>query len=135
MERKKLEEFIAEYAEFVYHTDPGADCRRDPCSENPSAMLMITKIKPRVTTCGDCGKVCDKSIERCITWDFKKLVWNQRCLSCKRSLNHTTGKFEYAAKKSNIRPTDPATGKFLKEHLGDQATTHSEQQPNDVNQD
>lgn len=134
MEQKKLEEFIAEYAEFVYHTDPGADSRRDPCSDNPSAMLMITKIKPRVTTCGDCAKVCDKAIERCISWDFKKLVWNQRCLSCKRSLNHATGKFEYAAKKSNIRPMDPVTGKFLKEQLGDQAAADAEQDSNNINQ-
>jgi hypothetical protein len=134
MEQKKLEEFIGEYAEFVYHTDPGADSRRDPCSDNPSAMLMITKIKPRVTTCGDCAKVCDKPIDRWALWDFKKSVWNVRCLACKRSLNHTTGKFEYAAKKSNIRPIDPVTKKFLKEHFGDQATADAEQQTNDVNQ-
>lgn len=114
MEQKKLEEFISEYAEFIYHTDPGADSRRNPCSDNPSAAIVITRMKPRPTVCSDCDKTCDHPRERWLIWDFKKLLWNQRCLGCKRSLNHDTGVFEYAAKKNNIRPTDPVTGKFLK---------------------
>jgi len=134
MDPIKFKQLVGQHAEYVYHTDPGGDYRKDPCSDNPSAMIVITKMKAKPTVCADCGKVCDDCVQRCITWDFKKSLWNQRCLSCKRSLNHTTGKFEYAAKKSNIRPTDPATGKFLKEHLADEATAHSEQDSNDVNQ-
>ena len=97
-------------------------------------MIVITQMKPKPSVCADCGKVCDDCVKRCITWDFAKSRWNQRCLSCKRSLNHATGLFEYAAKKSNTRPQDPETGKFLKQQLADEATTNSEQETNDVNQ-
>jgi hypothetical protein len=134
MDPIKFRELVGQHAEYVYHTDPGGDNRKDPCSDNPMAMMVITRMKPIPTVCADCDKVCDDCVQRCITWDFVKNRWNQRCLSCKRSFNHTTGKFEYAAKKSNIRPQDPVTGKFLKEHLADEATADGEQQPNDVNQ-
>ena len=134
MDPIKFKELVGQHAEYVYHTDPGGDYRKDPCSDNPAAMMVITRMKPKPTTCEDCDKSSEDHIQRCITWNFKKSVWDQRCLSCKRSLNHTTGLFEYAAKKSNIRPVDPVTGKFLKEHLADEATAHSEQDTNDVNQ-
>jgi hypothetical protein len=135
MDPIKFKQLIGQHAEYVLHTDPGADRRQDPCSDNPSAMLVIKRMLPRPTQCGDCGKQCDDCVQRCIVWDFKKSVWNQRCLNCKRSLNHETGLFEYAAKKSNTRPVDPATGKFLKEHFADEATAHSEQQSNHIDHD
>jgi hypothetical protein len=135
MDQKSLEQFIEKYAEYIYHTDPGSDVRKNPCSHNPKAMIVILKMKPQPSTCKDCGKSCDDHVTRCISWDFKKLVWNQRCLSCKRSLNHETHKFEYAAKKSNIRPTDPVTKKFLKKQLADQSTTDGQQDANHVDQD
>ena len=134
MDQKKLEQFVGTYAEYIYHTDPGSDHRKDPCSDNPKASLVIVKLKAWPTDCEDCGKHCTGKIDKSLVWDFAKERWNQRCLSCKRAFNHATGAWEYAAKKSNIRPKDPVTGMFLKEQLADESPAHSEQQPNDVNQ-
>jgi hypothetical protein len=111
MDQKKLEQFVGTYAEYIYHTDPGSDHRKDPCSDNPKASLVIVKLKAWPTDCEDCGKHCTGKIDKSLVWDFAKERWNQRCLSCKRAFNHATGAWEYAAKKSNIRPKDPATGK------------------------
>lgn len=134
MDRKKLEEFIGAHAEYTWHTDPGADSRRDPCSDNPSAMMVIVRMLDKPYDCADCGKTCTKPPERSITWNHPRKAWNQRCIGCKRSLNHDTGRFEYAQKKSNVRPYDPVTGKFLKENLADQGTTDGEQDSNHVDQ-
>lgn len=134
MDKKKLEQFVGTYAEYIYHTDPRSDHRKDPCSDNPSSMMVIVKLKSWPSECKSCNKSCSGVIEKNLTWDFVFRRWNQRCLTCKRSLNHTTGQFEYAAKKSNIRPKDPVTGKFLKEQLADESTAHSEQDSNHIDQ-
>lgn len=126
MDQDLLEQFVGKYAHFVYDTDPTSDNRRAR-NDNPTGMLVITKMKTAPVTCLECYRSCDHTVAKCYTWDFKLARWNKSCQGCKRIFNHATGVFEFPIKRAVGQARDPATGAFSKKQLGDQATTDGEQ--------
>jgi len=106
MDKEKFDQFVGQYAEYIYTTDPCGTGSRGPrnrsevdCEEqqNPTATLKVVKWLPRTQLCGDCLKTVSHAPVRNIQWSFAKNIWLIRCHTCKHNYNNTTGVFEASA--------------------------------------
>ena len=82
---------------------------------NPTYPPQLLKLKNQATTCEDCGEHCPngRKKETKLYDTGGKKNWRERCMTCQRSRNPFTGKFDLTFQEASFIWSD-----FLKERKG-----------------
>jgi hypothetical protein len=68
--------------------------------ENPTQAYQITRLKPIIKPCEDCGLVVENRIVSHKIYSFPHAHWRTNCENCRRTKNPETGKFDVDFKNS-----------------------------------
>lgn len=95
--RKSNEERYMELREEIF--------QQEFDGHNPTIAPMLIRIKHTPITCDDCGELCNNGRQKekklYETGGKKNSHWRERCITCNRSKNPFTGKFDLSAQQAS----------------------------------
>ena len=114
--RKSSDDAYMELCEEIFHEEFNGI--------NPTYPLMLTRIKRCGCNCEDCGQYCPNGREKeaKLQKKGKKQVWRQKCLTCGKSQDPFTGKFNLTGSEATIKFND-----FMRETKGVYKTKGNEE--------
>jgi hypothetical protein len=100
--RQRIEEDDQEHNEHDEESVQEAEPESGP---NPTYPPMLLRLKIQPVDCDDCGRHCENGRQKEASLQKKDGVtyWRQRCITCKRHQDPTTGRFDISGQAALMK--------------------------------